>query len=160
MEEKEGLNGVTVKGDEAPESYRVESRVENSNPAVGSTAAAEAAPVSGTAPSTEGKKKRGRPRKYAADGSISALSPMPISASIPFTGDYSAWKNSSEKPLNSSKKKHKLDFSSPGMTCNVHVLIAVIFNLYLYRWWCVAIVERLDRVMHFLFCGLLFFCCF
>lgn len=118
MEEKEGLNdsGFTVKGDVAPESYRVESRVESSNPAVGSTAAAT--PVSAAAaPSTEGRKKRGRPRKYAAaDGSISTLSPMPISASIPFTGDYSStWKNSSEKPSNSSKKKHKLDFSSPGM---------------------------------------------
>ncbi|XP_057774467.1 AT-hook motif nuclear-localized protein 1-like [Salvia miltiorrhiza] len=107
MEEKEGLNGVgvTVKGDEAPESYRVESRIESSNPAGGSTAPPTAA---------EGKKKRGRPRKYAGDGSISALSPMPISASIPFTGDYSAWKSSSERPLNSSKKKHKLEFSSPG----------------------------------------------
>ncbi|XP_047962986.1 AT-hook motif nuclear-localized protein 3-like [Salvia hispanica] len=86
---QEGLNGadVTEKGDE---SYRVELRVESPDPA-------------------GGKKKRGRPRKYAAaDGSILALSPMPISASIPFTGDYS------ERPLNSSMKKHKLDFSSPG----------------------------------------------
>ncbi|KAG6429533.1 hypothetical protein SASPL_107585 [Salvia splendens] len=98
-ESQEGLNGadVTVKGDEAPESYRVELRVESSDPAGGSTA-----------PPTEGKKKRGRPRKYAAaDGSILALSPMPISASIPFNGDYS------ERPLNSSMKKHKLEFSSP-----------------------------------------------
>ncbi|KAH6809616.1 AT hook motif DNA-binding family protein [Perilla frutescens var. frutescens] len=118
MEENEGLNGaaVTVKGDEAPESYRVETRVENSIPSGGSAAPPTAAdPVSGAAPSTEGKKKRGRPRKYAADGSIVALSPMPISASIPFTGDYSAWKNSSDRPLNSSKKKHKLDFASPGV---------------------------------------------
>ncbi|KAL1550802.1 AT-hook motif nuclear-localized protein 1-like [Salvia divinorum] len=118
MEEQEGLNGagVTVKVDGAPESYRVELRVESSDPAGGSTAPPTAAP------STEGKKKRGRPRKYAAaDGSISALSPLPISASIPFTGDYSAWKSSSERPLNSSKKKHKLDFSSPGgeLACSV-----------------------------------------
>lgn len=117
MEEKEGLNDsgfIVKKGDEAPESYRVEPRVDSSNPAVGSTAAAT--PVS--APSTDGRKKRGRPRKYAAaDGPISTLSPMPISASIPFTGgDYSStWKNSSERPSNSSKKKSKLDFSSPGM---------------------------------------------
>lgn len=117
MEKNEGLNGseVTVRGDEAPESYRVESRVENSNPSGGSTALImAAAPVIAAAPSTEGKKKRGRPRKYAADGAIVALSPMPISASIPFTGDYSTWKQGSERRANSSKKKHKLQVSSPG----------------------------------------------
>lgn len=132
MEEKEGLNnsGFTVKGDEAPESYRVEPRVENSNPGGGSTAPpSAAAPVSAAAPSTEGRKKRGRPRKYAADGSISTLSPMPISASIPFTGDYSSsWKNSTDRPINSSsKKKSKLDFSSPGMVWEFHVLVDLFF---------------------------------
>ncbi|KAK6135269.1 hypothetical protein DH2020_030990 [Rehmannia glutinosa] len=119
MEEKEGLNGsgVTVKSDEHPQSYRVEPRAENSGPYGGSTAPpTPAAPVSVAAPSTEAKKKRGRPRKYAADGSVVALSPMPISASIPFTGDYSAWKHSASRPVDSFKKKHKLEFESPGRT--------------------------------------------
>lgn len=117
MEKNEGLNGseVTVRGDEAPESYMMDSRVENSNPSGGSTALImAAAPVIAAAPSTEGKKKRGRPRKYPADGAIVALSPMPISASIPFTGDYSTWKKGSERRANSSKKKHKLEVPSPG----------------------------------------------
>ncbi|KAF7131609.1 hypothetical protein RHSIM_Rhsim09G0193800 [Rhododendron simsii] len=63
---------------------------------------------------TEGKKKRGRPRKYAPDGSVLALSPMPISASIPLTGDYSSWKQGRGRPVDSFKKKHKLEFESPG----------------------------------------------
>ncbi|KAL8534299.1 hypothetical protein ACS0TY_010348 [Phlomoides rotata] len=112
MEGKEGLNGlgVAVKGDEAPESYRVEPRFEKPMSYSGSTA-----PPTAAAAATEVKKKRGRPRKYAADGSAVALSPMPISASIPFSGDYSAWKQSSERPVvNSSKKKQKLDFASQG----------------------------------------------
>ncbi|KAI3458259.1 hypothetical protein Pfo_014922 [Paulownia fortunei] len=119
MEEKEGLNGsgVTVKGDEAPQSYRVEPRVENSGQYGGSTAPpTPAAPASVAAPTTDVKKKRGRPRKYAADGSIVALSPMPISASIPLTGDYSAWKHSAGRPVDSFKKKQKLEFGSPGRT--------------------------------------------
>ncbi|EPS73882.1 hypothetical protein M569_00877, partial [Genlisea aurea] len=46
-------------------------------------------------PTSETKKKRGRPRKYAGDGSIVTLSPMPISASIPLAAaDYSSWKKS------------------------------------------------------------------
>ena len=56
--------------------------------------------------STEGKKKRGRPRKYGPDGKV-ALSPMPISASIPLTGDFSAWKRGRGKPLESIKKSFK-----------------------------------------------------
>ncbi|KAL2248594.1 UNVERIFIED_CONTAM: AT-hook motif nuclear-localized protein 6 [Sesamum indicum] len=122
MEEKEGLNGsgVTVKGDEAPQSFRVEPRVVNPDLSQAGSAVppSPAVPVSAAAPAaaTEVKKKRGRPRKYAADGSIVALSPMPISASIPLAGDYSAWKHSSGRSFDSSKKKHKLDFESPGGT--------------------------------------------
>ncbi|KAK6121927.1 hypothetical protein DH2020_044330 [Rehmannia glutinosa] len=110
MEEKEGLN-------EAPHSFRVEPRVENPDPFGGSTAPPPpaAAPVTAPPSSSEVKKKRGRPRKYAGDSSVVALSPMPISASIPLTGDYSAaWKHNTTKPVDSSKKKHKLDFGSPG----------------------------------------------
>lgn len=66
-------------------------------------------------------KKRGRPRKYGPDGAVihrpqaAAISPMPISASIPLTGDFPAWKPSRGRSVGSIKKKHKvLDFNSPG----------------------------------------------
>nr|XP_043616889.1 AT-hook motif nuclear-localized protein 6-like isoform X2 [Erigeron canadensis] len=62
-------------------------------------------------------KKRGRPRKYGTDGKPTAtLSPMPISASIPITRDYSSWKHSqgNNKLLSEIKRKQKLEFSSPG----------------------------------------------
>lgn len=124
MEEKEGINGsgITVRGDEAPQSYRVESRVENSGNFGGSPAppvpVPESAPTpTSTASTADGKKKRGRPRKYAADGSIVALSPMPISASIPLTGDFPTWKQSGSRLVESSKKKTKLDFANAGIFC-------------------------------------------
>ncbi|XP_027103910.1 AT-hook motif nuclear-localized protein 6-like isoform X1 [Coffea arabica] len=121
MEEKEGMNssvGVPVKGDETSESFRVEPSVENPSQFSGSAVSTtEATPVSVATPATEGKKKRGRPRKYGPDGSVTmALSPMPISASIPLTGDYSAWKQSRGRPIDSYKKKHKLEFESPVPT--------------------------------------------
>lgn len=119
--------GLTVKGDEAPDSFRVAPRVENSTPFAGpttiSTAATESPvtttavpPVSCSATGTEVKKKRGRPRKYGPDGKVTmALSPMPISASIPLTGEYSAWKRGRGRPLDSSiKKSHKFEYETPG----------------------------------------------
>ncbi|KAD6796364.1 hypothetical protein R6Q59_019846 [Mikania micrantha] len=78
------------------------------------------------------KKKRGRPRKYGPDGKpMVALSPMPISASIPLTGDYPGWKHSQSKPLTSIKRKQKLEFCPPvnqvayavGTNFTPHVLI-------------------------------------
>ncbi|KAH7557493.1 hypothetical protein ACOSP7_027265 [Xanthoceras sorbifolium] len=133
MEGKEENNlssGITVKGDEAPDSFRVAPRVDNSSPFPGPIVAAAAAasespvtttlvPVSGSATGTgsgtEVKKKRGRPRKYGPDGKVTmALSPMPISASIPLTGEYSAWKRGRGRPVDSIKKSHKLEYESPG----------------------------------------------
>ncbi|KAK4740687.1 hypothetical protein SAY87_024275 [Trapa incisa] len=95
MEGKEEVMvGVTVKGDEAPESYRVAPRAEGLLQLDGSPADA---PLLVAAPEiSEVKKKRGRPRKYGPDGV--ALSPMPISSSIPL------WQRSKEK----IKRKHKL----------------------------------------------------
>ncbi|CAA3005755.1 AT-hook motif nuclear-localized protein 6-like [Olea europaea var. sylvestris] len=118
MEEK-GLNGsaVTVKGDEAIQNYRVEPVVEISGQFSGSaTAPLPSPPVNAVVPPAqkEVKKKRGRPRKYAADGSVVALSPMPISASFPFTGDFPAWKPGTVRPVDHFKKKHKLEIESPG----------------------------------------------
>ncbi|XP_028796535.1 LOW QUALITY PROTEIN: AT-hook motif nuclear-localized protein 6-like [Neltuma alba] len=61
------------------------------------------------------KKKRGRPRKYGPDGKLAlALSPMPISSSIPLTGDFSMWKRGRGRPIESVKKSFKCDFESPG----------------------------------------------
>ncbi|KAE9592632.1 hypothetical protein Lal_00028737 [Lupinus albus] len=70
------------------------------------------APVSAVVtPATEGKKKRGRPRKYGPDGKVAAvaraLSPMPISASIPMAGQFSAWKRGRGKPIESVNKSYK-----------------------------------------------------
>jgi len=41
---------------------------------------------------------------------------MPISASIPLTGDYAAWKHNTNRPTEPSKKKkkHKLELENPG----------------------------------------------
>ncbi|THG18369.1 hypothetical protein TEA_014390 [Camellia sinensis var. sinensis] len=118
MEGKEGINSsrVTV----APESYGMAVRSENPSQSSGSAVVAPVAvtaatPVSVVAPGTAGKKKRGRPKKYGPDGSLRvALSPMPISASIPLTGDFSAWKQGGGRPIDSFKKKHKLEFETLG----------------------------------------------
>ncbi|WZY79610.1 hypothetical protein YC2023_025994 [Brassica napus] len=71
------------------------------------------------------KKKRGRPRKYAPDGSLNprylrpTLSPTPISTSIPFSGDYSHWKQGKAQqylPVELIKKPHMFEYgSSPGV---------------------------------------------
>ncbi|KAL5081093.1 hypothetical protein RYX36_009514 [Vicia faba] len=74
------------------------------------------------------KKKRGRPRKTES-GSKPALSPMPISASIPLTGDFSGWKSGGGKPFEAIKKPLKLnDFDEddrtapPSSSFKTHVL--------------------------------------
>ncbi|GFP81828.1 putative DNA-binding protein escarola [Phtheirospermum japonicum] len=92
----EGTNnnnlGITVVGSDAPSGYHVAPRPTNENPpqvAVSLSPAAVTvtpAPLSLTHPPPEAavKKKRGRPRKYAPDGTVAkALSPKPISSSAP-----------------------------------------------------------------------------
>ncbi|KAK4358246.1 hypothetical protein RND71_023856 [Anisodus tanguticus] len=118
MEDKEGLNssGVTVKGDGSSENYRMAPSVnETTNGFTGAMAAViPAMPMSVAAPSSEVKKKRGRPKKYRPDGSLNtALSPMPISASIPLSEDFSGWKNSGSRPVESFKKRQKFEIASP-----------------------------------------------
>lgn len=143
MEEKESsASGVAVKVDEAPESFRIASSTENPTQVGGgptmaatatATATATAAPPVSVAvvPATGMKKKRGRPRKYVPDGTVAtALSPMPISSSIPLTGEFSAWKRSRGRSLESIKKPHKSEYESPGKligSCSCYLIFFFFF---------------------------------
>ncbi|KAK8639741.1 hypothetical protein V6N13_138111 [Hibiscus sabdariffa] len=85
-------SGVTVIGAEAPSVYQMAPRTENADQIAGGLTAVDVPPVSvGLTGSTE-KKKRGRPRKYGPDGTMArALSPMPISSSVPpVAGEFSS----------------------------------------------------------------------
>ncbi|TYI15012.1 hypothetical protein ES332_A08G159200v1 [Gossypium tomentosum] len=77
-------SGVTVIGAEAPSTYHMAPRTENANQISSGLTPVDVPAVSvGLTGSTE-KKKRGRPRKYGPDGKMArALSPMPISSSVP-----------------------------------------------------------------------------
>ncbi|XVF50697.1 hypothetical protein PTKIN_Ptkin04bG0123200 [Pterospermum kingtungense] len=121
MEDKERPTTPGV-SDEASESYLFAPRTGNAATYAGSTMqAASAAPATVAAPPGSGtsskmKKKRGRPRKYAPDGSLAtAISPMPISSSIPLTGDFSAWKRGrggSVDTVVKKSQKYELESSS------------------------------------------------
>ncbi|CAN1842660.1 AT-hook motif nuclear-localized protein 3 [Linum perenne] len=78
---------------------------------------------------TEGKKKRGRPRKYGPDGKLTtALSPTPISAAVPISRDYSSpspasWKRGSRgRGLHSVKKQHRTQYETLGANFTPHVI--------------------------------------
>lgn len=100
-------SGVTVIGAEAPSAYHVAPRMENQSQ--GPESPAVTSPVgSGLAAGTTGKKKRGRPRKYGPDGTVTmALSPMPISSSAPHGGDFSSGKRGKGRSAGSEYKQHK-----------------------------------------------------
>ncbi|CAH8391704.1 unnamed protein product [Eruca vesicaria subsp. sativa] len=155
MEEKSGISSsgvITVKGDEAlasrTEFQQNPSFLQSVGPTTvvspspppppttvipGSTAAAP--PSITSAGSDLTKKKRGRPRKYAPDGSLNpralrpTLSPTPISSSIPFSGDYnhhSNWKRGEaqqQQHVDFIKKSHESSQAppSPGLSCYVGV---------------------------------------
>lgn len=119
----EGKEDIQISG--------VENMIHFGDAAAPVTAPEKVAVAAETPVSMEGKKKRGRPRKYGADGN-SALSPMPISASIPLTGggDYSSWNK--EKVGGSYKKKQRLEFeSSPG---EFDLYVYCSYNLYMYSY--------------------------
>ncbi|RDX90662.1 AT-hook motif nuclear-localized protein 1 [Mucuna pruriens] len=106
MEGREGMNsGVTVIGAEAPSAYHMAPRSEapsQGGPVSEATAAAAigVSPVSVGFDGTAVKKKRGRPRKYGPDGSVTmALSPMPISSSAPFSNDFSSGKRGKSRGM-------------------------------------------------------------
>lgn len=121
MESREGMmnSGVTVIAPEAPSSYHVAPRTENSTPVAVAPPPALPSPASAGLIGTSEKKKRGRPRKYGGDGTNSKpLSPMPISSSAPGTaGNYLADKGSGGgggRPY-TSEKKHKPKVENLGI---------------------------------------------
>jgi len=112
-----GGGGVTVVGSGAPSDYQIAPRSDNnpnSTPGSAPPAPPQAPPphpppAAGSMPV---KKKRGRPRKYGPDGSVTVtLSPKPISsaapAPLPPVIDFSAGKQKKIKPV--SKAKYDLE---------------------------------------------------
>ncbi|XP_004515758.1 AT-hook motif nuclear-localized protein 1 [Cicer arietinum] len=143
MEASGGVSGgVTVVGSDAPSEYHVAPRTDNQTPATGSaahtstavqgsdqppppphTAAISASPAATTMPE---KKKRGRPRKYAPDGSVTmALSPKPISSSAPLPPviDFTAEKRGKVRPVSSVSKarfeSHNNQYIGEWVPCSV-----------------------------------------
>lgn len=111
-----GGGGVTVVGSDAPSDYQIAPRSENPNPTPGSAPPpppqAPPAPPLSAAATMPMKKKRGRPRKYGPDGTVTmALSPKPISSAAPASSppviDFSAEKRGKVKPV--SKAKYELE---------------------------------------------------
>ncbi|KAL6349391.1 hypothetical protein AAG906_034048 [Vitis piasezkii] len=142
MEGREGASGagggaVTVVGSDAPSEYHVAARTENPSPVAGSSPAvtpAVAVPQPAPAPAPApvpaaavammpAKKKRGRPRKYGPDGTVTmALSPKPISSSAPGPPviDFSVEKRGKIRPVGSaSKSKMELENLGEWVACSV-----------------------------------------
>jgi len=121
--------GVTVVGSDAPSDYHVAPRSENPAPAGGSAPAAQVGAPPPTAvapgaatPALPAKKKRGRPRKYGLDGSVTmALSPKPISSSAPPPViDFSSEKRGKVKPASSvTKTKFEVENIGEWVACSV-----------------------------------------
>ncbi|XP_050228461.1 AT-hook motif nuclear-localized protein 1 [Mercurialis annua] len=133
MEARETVSnsgGVTVVGSDAPSSYQIAPRAtDNLNSIPGSTPppphAVAVPPPSTVAPAVYPmmtlKKKRGRPRKYGPDGSVTkALSPKPISTAAPALPpviDFSAEKHRKIKPV--SKTKFEVENLGEWVACSV-----------------------------------------
>ena len=128
-------SGVTVVRSDAPSEYHVAPRTETTvtgsvthvTPHVG----VSPAPVPAPAPVmvvppvgvdvTAVKKKRGRPRKYGPDGSVTkALSPKPISSSAPPPViDFSAEKPRGKvRPVGLTAKQHQPKMQMEGLGKN------------------------------------------
>ncbi|KAH0643164.1 hypothetical protein KY290_034769 [Solanum tuberosum] len=131
----EGSNsGVTVVGSDAPSDYHVAARTtENPTTQTVTSQVVVVSPTPATAVSAGAgltalsvKKKRGRPRKYAPDGSVNVLSPKPISSSAPSPViDFSSSeKRGKIRPVGLVSKIHqqpKVDLETPGewVSCSV-----------------------------------------
>ncbi|KAE8673511.1 hypothetical protein F3Y22_tig00111780pilonHSYRG00002 [Hibiscus syriacus] len=92
QDSQESISSFTVIGAEAPSACHMAPRTENADQIVGGITVVNVLLVSdGLTGSTE-KKKRGRPRKYGPDGTMTrALSPMSISSFIlPVSGEFSS----------------------------------------------------------------------
>lgn len=142
MEGREGASGagggaVTVVGSDAPSEYHVAARTENPSPVAGSSPAvtpAVAVPQPAPAPAPApvpaaavammpAKKKRGRPRKYGPDGTVTmALSPKPISSSAPGPPviDFSVEKRGKIRPVGSASKS-KMELENLGNSSTLHI---------------------------------------
>ncbi|KAK1564942.1 hypothetical protein Q3G72_015242 [Acer saccharum] len=116
--------GVTVVGSDAPSDYHIAPRSDNPTPNP------NPAPVSTLLPSPQSaatalpaKKKRGRPRKYGPDGTVTkALSPKPISSAAPSPPviDFSAEKQRKVKPPSSlTKSKYEVENLGEWVACSV-----------------------------------------
>ena len=118
MEEKEGVDfGFAVEVSQAPESLgMMDSRPENTSTDSESPPPQPLASVP-TVAATDGKKKRGRPRKYGPNGTVApTLSPMPISSSIPLSGEFPVWKRGRGRSVESIKKPRRgYEFEIPGI---------------------------------------------
>ncbi|KAE8694315.1 AT-hook motif nuclear-localized protein 1 [Hibiscus syriacus] len=124
--------GVTVVRSDAPSAYHIAPRTEKStqtpNPTPGSAppqqqAAQPGVPRPVSVAGLPEKKKRGRPRKYGPDGSITkALSPKPISTAAPPSSviDFSAGKRGKVKsPTSFSKPRNELENLGEWVACSV-----------------------------------------
>lgn len=109
MDAREGISsGVTVIGAEAPSAYHVAPRMDNPPGQPAGSPPVTATPASAGLAATTGKKKRGRPRKYGPDGSVTmTLSPMPLSSSAPPSGEFSSGKRGKARSAGSEFKQHK-----------------------------------------------------
>ncbi|KAL3610017.1 hypothetical protein D5086_001037 [Populus alba] len=126
-----GGGGVTVVGSGAPSDYQIAPRSDNnpnSTPGSAPPAPPQAPPQAPpphpppAAGSVPAKKKRGRPRKYGPDGSVTVtLSPKPISSAapalLPPVIDFSAGKQKKIKPV--SKAKYELENLGEWVACSV-----------------------------------------
>ncbi|KAM7494143.1 hypothetical protein LguiB_028752 [Lonicera macranthoides] len=135
MEGREVMNssgGVTVVGSDAPSDYHVAPRTENPSSQLtagsvpGVTPQLGASPPPGMVAAPPGmvvKKKRGRPRKYGPDGSVTkALSPKPISSSAPPPViDFSSEKPAKVRPSAIKQHKPRMEMESIGdwVSCSV-----------------------------------------
>ncbi|KAI3822154.1 hypothetical protein L1987_09736 [Smallanthus sonchifolius] len=112
-------SGVTVVGSDAPSDYHVAPRPEppksiTNQLATSSPPYPAASPPASVTPLTE-KKKRGRPRKYGPDGSVTkALSPKPISSAAPPVIDFSTGKRGKIRPPSAGKHEPPKEMESLG----------------------------------------------
>ncbi|GLT78326.1 hypothetical protein SLA2020_498660 [Shorea laevis] len=119
--------GVTVVGSDAPSDYHIAPRTENLNPNPTQASAAPPPPQTTVQPRADAagipaKKKRGRPRKYGPDGTVTmALSPKPISsAAPPPLIDFSTGKRGKVKsPTSISKAKFQVENLGEWVACSV-----------------------------------------